>query len=356
MDVITIDGSQGEGGGQVLRTALTLSLVTGRPFRIERIRAGRKKPGLLRQHLTAVQAAGEVGGATVTGAELGSLQLEFEPGSVRGGDYHFAVGTAGSATLVLQTVLVPLALAKSPSRLVLEGGTHNPFAPPFDFLDKTFLPAFRRMGAGVTARLERPGFYPAGGGRFSVEVEPCRGLTPIELERRAETVTVTARAIVASLPASIAERELATVRERLAVPAESCRIEQVTCSVGPGNALMLELAADDLVEVVTGFGEKGVSAEQVAARACGQAKVWMRAGVPVGAHLADQLLVPMAVAGRGRFRTVEPSGHTKTNAEVIKRFLPVGVTIDDEGNGAWTIEITRKTGARPPAPDAPRNR
>ena len=339
MDFVTIDGSQGEGGGQVLRTALTLSLVTGRPFRIERIRAGREKPGLLRQHLTAVQAAGDVGGATVTGADLGSRELQFEPGKVQGGDYHFAVGTAGSATLVLQTVLVPLALAKAPSRLVLEGGTHNPFAPPFDFLDKTFLPAFRRMGPGVTAQLERPGFYPAGGGRFAVEVEPCRELAPLEMERREGPVTITARAMVACLSTSIAERELATVRERLPVPSESCRVEQVSGSIGPGNVLVLELRAGDMVEVVTGFGEKGVGAEQVATRACGHVKVWLRAGVPVGPHLADQLLVPMAVAGRGRFRTVEPTRHTKTNADVIRHFLPVDVTMDDEGGGAWRVEV-----------------
>jgi RNA 3'-terminal phosphate cyclase (ATP) len=339
MDLITIDGSQGEGGGQVLRTSLALSLLTGRPFRIEQIRAGRSKPGLLRQHLTAVQAACEVGRAMATGAELGSRELQFEPGEVQGGEYRFAVGTAGSATLVLQTVLVPLALAKSPSHLVLEGGTHNPFAPPFDFLDKTFLPAFRRMGPNVTATLERPGFYPAGGGRFSVVVEPSRELAPLEMDRREEPVTVTARAVVACLSTTIAERELATVRQRLGIPTAACRTEQVSCSVGPGNVLVLELAAGDLVEVVTGFGEKGVSAEQVATRACGQVKVWLRAGVPVGAHLADQLLVPLAVAGRGRYRTVKPTGHTRTNADVVKRFLPVEVTMDDEGQDAWRVEI-----------------
>jgi RNA 3'-terminal phosphate cyclase (ATP) len=341
VDLITIDGSQGEGGGQVLRTALTLSLVTGRPFRIERIRAGRSKPGLLRQHLTAVNAACEVGRATVTGAELGSRELQFEPGAVRGGDFHFAVGTAGSATLVLQTVLVPLALAPAGSHLVLEGGTHNPFAPPFDFLDKTFLPAFRRMGPNVVACLERPGFYPAGGGRFTVDISPCRELAPLALEARAEPIAVTARAVVACLSATIAERELAVVRQRLGVPPEACQVERIACSVGPGNILVLELAAGDVVEVVTGFGEKGVSAEQVAARACGEAKAWLSAGVPVGAHLADQLLVPMAVAGAGRFRTVPPTGHTRTNVGVVRQFLPVDITMDDEGGSAWRVEVRR---------------
>src|SRR5262245_2007058 len=162
-DWITIDGSAGEGGGQILRTALALSLVTARPFRIERIRAGRPKPGLLRQHLTAVQAAAKVGAARISGAEVGSLELTFEPTGLRGGAYDFAVGTAGSATLVLQTLLPALLRAREPSQLTIEGGTHNPYAPPFDFLARTFLPVLRRMGAAIEARLEAPGFYPAGG-------------------------------------------------------------------------------------------------------------------------------------------------------------------------------------------------
>lgn len=152
-----------EGGGQILRTALSLSIVTGESFRIEKIRAGRKKPGLLRQHLTAVQAAAKISGAKIEGADLGSQQLTFKPGKVQPGDYSFAVGTAGSATLVLQTILPALIIGSKPSTLTLEGGTHNPHAPPFDFLQKTFLPILNKMGSKVSAKLERPGFYPAGG-------------------------------------------------------------------------------------------------------------------------------------------------------------------------------------------------
>ncbi len=189
--MITIDGSQGEGGGQVLRTSLGLSLVTGKAFRIEKIRAGREKPGLLRQHLTAVRAAAQVGGAKVSGDEIGSRTLAFEPEQVRGGEYEFAVGTAGSATLVLQTVLPALIVAGGPSRLTLKGGTHNPWSPPFDFLQKAFLPLLERMGAKVTAELIRPGFYPAGGGEFTVEIQPVPGgrLQPLDLLERGETVS-----------------------------------------------------------------------------------------------------------------------------------------------------------------------
>ena len=163
---MTVDGSKGEGGGQVLRTALALSLVSGQPFRIDRIRAGRAKPGLMRQHLTAVRAAAAIGQARVSGDHIGSTELAFTPSRVAGGDYTFAVGSAGSATLVLQTVLLPLLLARESSRLTLEGGTHNPWAPPFDFLTRAFLPLVNRMGGRARASLIRPGFYPAGGGRL----------------------------------------------------------------------------------------------------------------------------------------------------------------------------------------------
>ena len=173
---LKIDCSMGEGGGQILRSSLALSLVMGRSIRIEKIRAGRKKPGLLRQHLTAARAAAEIGRAQVRGVELGSEELEFAPGVVVPGEYRFAVGSAGSATLVLQTVLPALLTASGPSQLVLEGGTHNPMAPPFDFLEKAFLPCIRRMGPRVEATLTRPGFYPAGGGAFEVAIEPVERL------------------------------------------------------------------------------------------------------------------------------------------------------------------------------------
>jgi RNA 3'-terminal phosphate cyclase (ATP) len=337
-DWITIDGSTGEGGGQILRTSVALSLVTGRPFRIENIRAGRKKPGLLRQHLTAVQAAAAVSQGRVSGAELGSRSLSFEPSEVRGGDYRLAVGTAGSATLVFQTVLPALLFARDRSRLTLEGGTHNPKAPPFDFLARTFIPVLRKMGAALSVTLEAHGFYPAGGGRFTAEIEPCEGLGGIALMDR-DTPRIHARALVASLPESIGKRELSVVRERLQLDRAVARVQHIDSSVGPGNIVMIDIESESVTEVISGFGVKGVSAEKVASDACDEATRYLAVNVPVGIHLADQLLIPMALGGGGSFRTVEPTPHTVTNAEVIRRFLDVTIAFEHESGEAYRVTV-----------------
>jgi len=339
--VLTIDGSMGEGGGQVLRSSLTLSLATGQPLRMTRIRAGRKKPGLLQQHLTAVRAAGEVGRAKVSGAAIGSTELTFEPGEVVPGDYHFAVGTAGSATLVLQTVLPPLLTASGPSQLTLEGGTHNSWAPPFPFLAKAFLPLIQHTGPRVVARLDRPGFYPAGGGRFNVSIQPTEELGRIELLQRGEVRHRRARALVARLPRHVAERELKVVAGRLRLPKDALRIEEVTDSRGPGNVLMIEVECEHVTELFTGFGRRGIRAEAVARAAVEECEAYLDADVPVGSHLADQLLIPMAMAGGGAFRTVTPSRHMTTNVEVLKQFLDVDVQVEKEGPDAWCVTVRR---------------
>ena len=338
-DLLHIDGSQGEGGGQILRTALALSLVTGRPFRLERIRAGRPKPGLLRQHLTAVEAAAQVCGAVASGAELGSQAVTFTPGPVRGGDLHFSIGTAGSATLVLQAILPALLLAPGPSRVVVEGGTHNAYAPPFEFLACALLPLLRKMGAQVSAQLERHGFYPAGGGRLVVELTPSSMLTPLALLDRGE-VQISAQALVSGVPVKVANRELAVVHEQLAVPWSALEPRVIEDSPGPGNALLITLAADTVTEVVTGFGDKRVSAGAVAGGACREAKAYLTAGVPVGAHLADQLLVPMVLGAGGTFRTLTPTAHTTTNAGVIEAFLGPRVRLDVEDDGTCLVTVT----------------
>jgi RNA 3'-terminal phosphate cyclase (ATP) len=337
--MITIDGSEGEGGGQILRTSLALSLLTQQPFRMERIRAKRQKPGLLRQHLTAVDAAKTVGCANVTGAALNSQTLEFHPGPVAPGNYRFAVGTAGSATLVFQTVLPALLTASRHSTLTLEGGTHNPLAPPFDFLARSFTPLIYRMGPTVTLELRAPGFYPAGGGRFHARIEPVKRLIPIRLLERGAIRSRRATVWLSKLSSDIAERELAIVRDELRWRPDECAVETVAYPKGPGNALVLQIETEHICAIFTGFGERGRPAEEVAREAIEAAKVWLAADVPIDEHLADQLLLPMALAGRGSFRTTKPSLHMTTNVSIIQRFLPIRFEVQQESEQIWRASV-----------------
>ena len=325
--MITIDGSFGEGGGQILRTSLALSLVTGKPFVIDRIRAGRKNPGLLRQHLTAVNAAVEISSAEASGAVMGSKELTFAPRAVAHGNYTFAVGTAGSATLVLQTVLPALLIAGGSSNLVLEGGTHNPFAPPFDFLARAFLPLVKRMGPDVEATLERPGFYPAGGGKFSVKIVPALDLKRLDLTARGELRARRGKAVVANLPRAVAQRELSVIGTKMSWPGEWLTAEVVDNSRGPGNVVMLEIECENVTEVFTGFGERGVRAEAVAEQPVQQARRYLASEAAVGEYLADQLIVPMAIALGGSFTSGPLSRHATTNIEVVKKFLDVEINV-----------------------------
>jgi RNA 3'-terminal phosphate cyclase (ATP) len=340
-----VDGAQGEGGGQILRSSLALSTMTQQPFRIVNIRAGRKKPGLLRQHLTAAKAAARVCCGHLEGAAPGSQELTFVPGPVAPGSYHFDVGSAGSATLVLQTVLPPLLTASGPSTLVLEGGTHNPHAPPFDFLAESFLPLIDRMGPRISAVLERPGFFPAGGGRFRVTVEPAAALAPFDLLERGPVTGRRARALVAHLPRSIAEREMKVVREKLRWPHECCEVVEDPGGRGPGNAVTIAVtseavAFEAVTEVFTGFGARGVPAEVVACQAVDEAEPYLAADVPVGIHLADQLLLPFAQAGGGAFRTLPPTLHTRTNIAVIRQFTGVDIDVENH-DGSTLIRVGR---------------
>jgi RNA 3'-terminal phosphate cyclase (ATP) len=274
----------------------------------------------------------------VGGASLGSLEIAFEPGQVKPGDYRFSVGSAGSATLVLQTILPALALAGGPSTVALEGGTHNPFAPPWDFLAGAFLPVFSRMGPEITSLLVRHGFYPAGGGSFKVAIDPVEKFSPVELFVRGPVGKRRARAIVANLPAAIARRELAVLAVRLDLTGDECSEERVS-SPGPGNVVLVEIGSEHVTEIFTGYGQKGVPAETVAERAADEAIRYLASGVPVGPYLADQLLVPAAIAGGGGFLTVEPSSHAITNIEAIGRFLDVEIRILERARDVCEIRF-----------------
>jgi len=336
--MLNINGMLGEGGGQILRTSLALSLVTGKPFTIKKIRAGRKKPGLMRQHLTCVSAAVEVGNAKVEGAHIGSQVLKFEPGSITAGNYHFAIGTAGSCTLVLQSILPALLTADGPSEVTLEGGTHNPYAPSFDFLDQTFLGLINQMGPTVSASLVRPGFYPASGGKFKVEISPAP-LGKIDLTQRGNVLSKTAKAFVANLSENIAAREIKTVKKLL--DWGNCDIVNIPDANGPGNVLTLTVESENITEVFTGFGVKGVTAEKVAKRCAGQVKSYLASDAPVGKYLADQLLIPLAMAGGGSFITQSPSRHTLTNIDVVKQFLDLNINCTQIDGCHWQIAVEK---------------
>lgn len=321
--MIELDGATGEGGGQILRTALTLSMVTGQPFRIRHIRAKRAKPGLMRQHLVAVQAATQVCGAQAQGAAVGSQELVFAPGAIRAGDYRFAIGSAGSCTLVLQTLLPALLQADGPSTLHLSGGTHNPMAPPAQFLQRAYGRLLAEMGATIELQLERFGFYPAGGGEISARIEPCPQLHAREWMTRGARRDAYAESFVAGVPGRVAQRELEFVGQAMGWSDAQLRNRSLPGEQGPGNALLLTLDHEHVTEVFAAFGEKSVSAENVARHAVGCARRYLASGAAVSEYLGDQLMLPLALAGGGGFTVDEVSLHARTNAEVIELFLPV---------------------------------
>lgn len=352
--MLTIDGSEGEGGGQILRTSLSLSLCTGQPFCLANIRANRDTPGLRPQHLQSVTAAAQLANAEVTGAAVGSRELLFQPRlsgeAIPPGAYRFDIGTAGSTSLVLQTVLLPLLLSRGSSTVTLLGGTYNTKAPPFDFVDRVFAPMLRRLGISLTLRLRQPGFYPAGGGQIVAEIAPlpdgARSLRRLDLPSRGAILRRTATVVLARLPAQIAEREQAVLRDRLGWPADAYTLRQIPRSQSPGNVVLLEIESEHVTELVSCVGERGVSAEQVAESAASEALHYLRCDVPVGEHLADQLLLPLALGRGGSYRTVEPSLHTRTQADIIRRFLPhVEITLRPES--AQVTHIVVETGAAP---------
>ncbi|HEX3480880.1 MAG TPA: RNA 3'-terminal phosphate cyclase [Kofleriaceae bacterium] len=328
---VVINGSDGEGGGQILRTSLALAMLTGRPLEMSRIRAGRARPGLRRQHLACVEAAARLCHAEVRGAQVGSQQLGFRPGVITGGVLDIDIGSAGSTTLVVQTVLVPAIAAGVALRAVIRGGTHNPLAPPFEFLDRVWLPHLRAMGARVALALDRHGFAPGeprgrdGHGQITLTVEPG-ALRPVEIVDAGPITSRHATAILSRLPTHVAEREHAVVQDRLGLTAAECEVRDVRAA-GPANLLLVEVERAAGRELVSSFGEKGLRAERVAEQACDEIAAFLAADVPVGVHLADQLLLPLAVAGGGRFRTLPLSRHAVTNIATIQAFLDVPIEI-----------------------------
>ncbi len=337
--VLTIDGSVGEGGGQILRTSLALSLCLNTPIRMVNIRQARSKPGLRPQHLAAVKAAAAISNAEVEGASLGSRALVFIPSEITADRYRFDVGTAGSTTLVLQTILMPLCMQSRPSHLILEGGTHNPLAPSFDFLSLVYLPLIKRMGPRINARLLRPGFFPAGGGRVKITISPAAPLQPLRLPQRGTIQNLRAEAVIAKLPQHIAQRELDVIGSGLGIEPAALAIHRLDSAYGPGNAVTVIVEGSHITEAFTGFGKRGIRAEIVAEQVVSEVRRYLDAGVPVGRYLADQLLLPIALAGSGSYVTLCPSLHTKTSMDIIRKFMDSRITQEQVDTDSWRITV-----------------
>jgi RNA 3'-terminal phosphate cyclase (ATP) len=353
--LIAIDGAAHEGGGQILRTALALSVVTGKPFRITRIRAGRPKPGLMRQHLASVDALAKISGAQVEGAMPGSGELTFTPGPARGGEYRFVVGTAGSTVLVAQAILPALLVADKASEVVIEGGTHNPHAPPFEFFAETFLPALRAMGAEVEADLEAHGFYPAGGGQLRLRVKPWKNRVAAEFADFGGDATLSAFAIVSNIPTRIGDTEIRHLRAGLpSLAQENCVVTDAP-SPGPGNLLGVRITKGGLTTVVAEPGERGTPSEAVAERVASRAERFVGTTASVCEHLADQLLIPAALVGGAGFVTAGITPHFEANAGVVRQFLPeIQITHNREGRLRHRVILEKKTVARIAAISVPR--
>lgn len=340
--MISIDGAQGEGGGQILRTALALSAIRGIPIAIRAIRSGREKPGLQAQHLTAVLALREICGAEVEGAALTSQYLSFAPKGVRPGEYRFDVGTAGSTALVLQAILLPLALASGASRVTLTGGTHVPWSPPADYVQAILRPALAAMGIRFELEVQGWGFYPKGGGRIVVEVEGGATPCPVSLIPRGGMGRLRGISAVANLPRRVAERQRDRALFRLEEAGQSADIAVVEASAaGAGSFLMLVADSGGIPAGFSALGERGKPAERVADEAVDDFLDFLKTEAGCDPHLADQLVLPMAVAsGTSRFTTPKITRHLLTAMHIVERVLgcPSEVRGEEGAPGSVTIQ------------------
>jgi RNA 3'-terminal phosphate cyclase (ATP) len=333
MKMVILDGSSVEGGGQIPRTALALSMVTGQPFRVKNIRASRAKPGLLKQHVAVIESAMRLCSAGVDGVSLGSSEFTFFPGDVLAGDYEFNLSSAIPISLVLQTILPVLALAKGSSVVTVEGGAGNRNAPPVEFFIKTYLPQIVKMGPTASLQAASAGLLPMGTGRYRMTVTPGVVFRPITLVDRGVPIQRRAMTSVTNLTGHQAAQEVRDLEKTLG-------LANLSMKNGPGN-VMLEMSYEGITEVFTGFAKQGVSAEEVTASAASQAKRYMTSKAAICEFLADQLMIPMALAGSGRFTTTKISSHAKANMETIRAFLPVEFWTDQLPDGSWLMEVRR---------------
>ncbi|HVK10802.1 MAG TPA: RNA 3'-terminal phosphate cyclase [Gemmataceae bacterium] len=339
--MIDLDGSRGEGGGQILRTSLTLSLLTGKPFRLRKIRANRKpKPGLRPQHLMCVRAAAQIGGAKTRGDSVGSSDLTFEPGPVKAGSYQFSIGTAGATSLVLHTVYLPLMLAGGPSEVTIDGGTHNEKAPCYHFLDTTWRAYLNRLGLRAKLSMTRPGFYPRGGGQIVAHLQPAEAIRPLLLTGPTKIEAASIVSAVAGLPEHVANRQARRATVRLRDAGLEPEVTHEEWPGGPGSVLMITLRGP-VPTLFFGLGARGKPAEAVADEGADEALAHLTAAMPVDPHSADQLLLPLALAdGDSEYHVSEVTRHLTTNAHTIQAFLDRPITIDGEEGAAGIVRVS----------------
>jgi RNA 3'-terminal phosphate cyclase (ATP) len=340
-NVIEIDGAAGEGGGQILRTSLTLALLTGKPFHLRNIRAGRAKPGLQPQHLMCVRAAAAIGQAQCRGASLQSSDLVFEPGAVLPGNHRFDIGTAGAVSLLLHSLYLPLALrAHAPSQLTLVGGTHVNASPCFHFLDTTWRPLMAMLGLHVRLKMRRAGFYPRGGGLVEVEIQPCLAVQPLQALERGP-VAVTGFSAVAGLSEDIAARQARRAVHRLKQARLNAEIDTESWPGGPGTVLGLIADTKPVPVLFFALGARGKRAERVADEAVEQLLAYLEAEpAAVDPHSGDQLVLPLALAaGPSRFTVSAVTEHLLTNIAVIRQFVEREIACEGELDRPGVVSI-----------------
>ncbi|MBL7223251.1 MAG: RNA 3'-phosphate cyclase [Candidatus Brocadiae bacterium] len=346
-DLIRIDGSEGEGGGQILRTSLALSMVTGRPFEIVNLRAGRSKPGLRPQHLLCVKASGRICSAGIEGATLGSQTVRFAPGDVRHGTYRFDVGTAGSTSLVLHTLYLPLALASGRSILTITGGTHALFAPTYHFLERQWAVLLRRIGVEVELDLVRAGFYPRGGGEIRAKIHPATAVRPLTLGPRGELERLEGVSAVSDLPKAIAERQRRRAMAQLRKAGLDAGIELASLPpAGKGTVLHLLATFEGGGRACyDALGARGKRAEAVADEAAEGLVSFLATSGAIDEHAADQLILPLALAnGPSSFPVPAVTSHLLTNARVIERFLPCRIHVDGDVGSESDVRVSPTRG------------
>jgi len=341
MNNIEIDGSLGDGGGQIFRTSLTLSLLTKQSTRIINIRASRSTPGLKYQHLTALEAACQISNAQVTGDNIGSQEVSFTPGDLKPGNYHFNIPTAGSTSLVLQTVFVPLSFSSKPSRVKISGGTHVPWSPQYHYLEYQWIPWLKKIGYAGSINLNYCGYFPAGGGELVCKINPSSDILPVKILDRGKLIQIRGISGVSNLPLDIAKRQRQRLLSKLGsnYPLNDIRTNSFTAK-GKGTFIVLLLEYENSTICVSSLGQKGKRAEYVADEVVKQIEYSHESNGCMDKYLADQILIPLCFSTKvSSFYTSQVTDHLLTNAKVIQKFLPVNITIDGEIGNSGLISI-----------------